>query len=34
MHRVISPPTIRAPFARYSHAVEVIPGARLLFASG
>jgi enamine deaminase RidA (YjgF/YER057c/UK114 family) len=34
MHRAISPRSIRAPFARYSHAVLVEPGARLLFASG
>jgi enamine deaminase RidA (YjgF/YER057c/UK114 family) len=32
--RTITPSTIRAPFARYSHAVEVPPGARLVFASG
>lgn len=30
----ITPPSIRPPFARYSHAVEVTAGARLLFASG
>ena len=30
----ITPPVIRPPFARYSHAVEVAAGARLLFASG
>ena len=29
-----TPATIRAPFARYSHAVEVPPGHRLLVASG
>ena len=29
-----TPPTIRPPFARYAHAVEIPPGARLLFASG
>lgn len=29
-----TPAGIRPPFARYSHAVEVPPGARLLFASG
>lgn len=29
-----TPPSIRPPFARYSHAIEVPPGARLLFASG
>jgi 2-iminobutanoate/2-iminopropanoate deaminase len=34
MHRPVSPATIRAPFARYSHGVVVAPGARMLFASG
>lgn len=29
-----TPPSIRAPFARYSHAVEVPPGYRLLLCSG
>ncbi len=29
-----TPPSIHPPFAKYSHAVEVPPGARLLFASG
>lgn len=29
-----TPPTIRAPFARYAHAVEVPPGYRLLVLSG
>lgn len=29
-----TPPTIRAPFARYSHGVEVPPGARLVVCSG
>lgn len=28
------PASIRAPFALYSHGVEVPPGARLLFCSG
>lgn len=32
--RVHTPESIRAPFANYAHAVEVPPGARLLFASG
>lgn len=32
--RAHTPATIRAPFANYAHAVEVPPGARLLFASG
>ncbi len=29
-----TPPSIHPPFAQYSHAIEVPPGARLLFASG
>lgn len=29
-----TPTTIRAPFANYSHGVEVPPGARLLVCSG
>lgn len=29
-----TPPTVRAPFARYSHAVEVPSGHRLLVLSG
>ncbi len=29
-----TPPTIRTPFARYSHGVEVPPGARLVVCSG
>lgn len=29
-----TPTTIRAPFANYSHGVEVSPNARLLFCSG
>ena len=32
VHR--TPVTIRPPFARYSHAVEVPPGARLVVCSG
>ena len=32
IHR--TPETIRAPFAQYSHAVEVPAGMRLLFCSG
>jgi enamine deaminase RidA (YjgF/YER057c/UK114 family) len=32
--RHLAPAGIRPPFARYSHAVEVPPGARLVFASG
>jgi enamine deaminase RidA (YjgF/YER057c/UK114 family) len=33
MKRAINPGSIRAPFAQYSHAVEV-PASRMLFASG
>jgi 2-iminobutanoate/2-iminopropanoate deaminase len=29
-----NPAAIRPPFGAYSHAVEIPPGARLLFASG
>ena len=29
-----TPPALHPPFAKYSHAVEVPAGARLLFASG
>ena len=32
VHR--TPDTIRAPFARYSHGVEVPPNARLIICSG
>ena len=34
MNRPIIPATIRAPLARYSHAVLVPPGAQLLVTSG
>lgn len=34
MLRHLMPASIRAPFAQYSHAVEVETGARLLFCSG
>lgn len=34
MLRPLQPKSIRAPFARYSHAVEVPPGTRLVFCSG
>lgn len=34
MLRHLVPPAIRAPFARYSHAVEIPAGARLLLVSG
>lgn len=33
MH-ALNPTTIRAPFARYSHGIELPPGARLVFTSG
>jgi enamine deaminase RidA (YjgF/YER057c/UK114 family) len=29
-----TPPSLHPPFAKYSHAVEVPPGMRLVFASG
>lgn len=32
--RRLTPPSIRPPFARYSHAVEIPAGARLIVASG
>jgi enamine deaminase RidA (YjgF/YER057c/UK114 family) len=32
--RALTPPSIRPPFARYSHGVEVQAGARLVFCSG
>jgi enamine deaminase RidA (YjgF/YER057c/UK114 family) len=34
MLRHLVPPAIRRPFARYSHAVEIPAGARLLVVSG
>ena len=34
MLKHLTPKTIRAPFARYSHGVEIAAGARILFASG
>ena len=34
MKRSITPSSIRPPFARYNHAVEVVAPARLLFVSG
>lgn len=34
MLRPITPGTLRPPFARYSHAVEVSAGARLVLVSG
>lgn len=32
--KALTPATIRAPFARYSHGVEVTAGSRLIFCSG
>ena len=34
MARPLKPETIRPPFARYSHGIEVPAGARLVFCSG
>ena len=34
MRRPLNPSTIRAPFARYSHGIEVPAGHRLLLCSG
>ncbi len=34
MPRFLTPASIKPPFARYSHGVEVPPGARLVFCSG
>jgi enamine deaminase RidA (YjgF/YER057c/UK114 family) len=34
MLSAITPPSLRAPFARYSHGIEVPAGARLVFCSG
>ena len=34
MKRPINPASIRAPFAQYSHAVQVTTPARMVFASG
>ena len=34
MLRAITPASLHPPFARYSHAVEVAAGARLIFCSG
>ena len=34
MKRPINPSAIRAPFAAYSHAVQVMAPARMVFASG
>jgi enamine deaminase RidA (YjgF/YER057c/UK114 family) len=32
--RALQPQTIRPPFAKYAHGVEVAPGARLVVTSG
>jgi 2-iminobutanoate/2-iminopropanoate deaminase len=32
--RALSPPSIRAPFARYSHGIAIPAGYRLVFTSG
>jgi enamine deaminase RidA (YjgF/YER057c/UK114 family) len=34
MAHPLNPPTIRPPFARYSHGVEVPSGSRLVYCSG
>jgi 2-iminobutanoate/2-iminopropanoate deaminase len=34
MLRAITPSSLHPPFARYSHAVEIETGSRLLFCSG
>ena len=34
MARSLNPPTIRPPFARYSHGIEVPAGRRLVMCSG
>jgi enamine deaminase RidA (YjgF/YER057c/UK114 family) len=34
MTRMLTPPTIRRPFARYAHGVAVPPGARWIVTSG
>ena len=34
MKRSLNPAGIRAPFGRYSHGIEVPPGARIVFCSG
>ena len=34
MPRPLNPPAIRPPFARYSHGIEIPPGARLVYCSG
>ncbi len=34
MFKFLTPKTIKPPFARYSHGVEVAPGKRLVLCSG
>ncbi len=34
MSKAVTPSSIRPPFARYSHGIEVPPAHRLLFCSG
>lgn len=34
MHKPLTPTTIRPPFARYSHGIEVPAGKRLVLCSG
>ena len=34
MNRSLNPSSIRPPFARYSHGIEVAPGKRLVVVSG
>ena len=34
MQKFLTPASIKPPFARYSHGVEVPPGARIVFCSG
>ena len=34
MNQPLDPPSIRPPFARYSHGIEVTPGKRLAVLSG
>ncbi|MEM6740485.1 MAG: RidA family protein [Pseudomonadota bacterium] len=33
-HKMLRPASIRAPFARYAHGVELSPGQRLVLAAG
>src|SRR5450631_1433720 len=34
MHQPLNPPAVRPPYARYSHGIEVLAGARLVVTSG